>query len=337
MAESDDSQQADAAALSALKTDAVLLAPLGKDVVVARGEDRVRFLHGVVTGNVAGTPVGGGTHALLLTAKAHVLSEMRLFVRASDLYVFVAAGEGARSAEALARYAVMDDFTAEPAPGLRAVAVLGPHAAPRLDALGLPGSALASGPWWSHAEAGPLWLARVMQLGAEGFWIAGPAEEVQRLVEALAVAGVPRLSSAAAEAARVMAGEPLWGREITDEYFPMEIGLGDAIDYKKGCFLGQEPIVRIRDRGHTNWRLARVELPGGVTVSAGDRLETDEKPKAGKLTSVASVGPPGLPRAVALGVVHASIPAGALVRVTGAAGPIEGIVREAEGPGGAPR
>jgi len=324
MPASDESQSVDAAALAALKTDAALLAPLSKDLVVARGEDRVRFLHGVVTGNVAGTPVGGGAHALLLTPKAHILSEMRIFIRPHDLYLVVAAGEGARSAEALSRYAVMDDFVAEAAPSLHALAVLGPQAAIRLDALDLPGSALGAQPLWSHADAGPFWLAHVAHLGAQGFWIAGPEAEVRRLADALAAAGVPRMSPATAEAARVAAGEPLWGREITDEYFPMEIGLGDAIDYKKGCFLGQEPIVRIRDRGHTNWRLARVELPDGGAVQPGDRLETDEKPKAGKLTSAAGAG--------ALGVVHVSVPAGARVRIASAGGPIEGIVRDAAGP-----
>lgn len=327
-ASDDDSLAGDAAALAALKADVALLAPLGKDVVVARGEDRVRFLNGVVTGNVAGAPVGGGAHALLLTPKAHILSEMRIFVRAHDLYLFVAAGEGARSAEALARYAVMDDFTAEPAP-LHTLAVLGPGAAARLGALGLPGPALAAQPVWSHVDAGPLWLAHVAHLGVQGFWVAGAEPAVRRLAEGLATAGTPRLSPAAAEAARIAAGEPLWGREITDEYFPMEIGLGDAIDYQKGCFLGQEPIVRIRDRGHTNWRLARVELPAGAAVSAGDRLETEEKPKAGKLTSVTGMGQKG---AAALGVVHVSVPDGARLRVISAAGPVEGIVRDTPGP-----
>lgn len=328
MPDSDESREVDVAALAALKQDVAFVAPLRKDVVVARGQDRVRFLNGVVTGNVAGTPVGGGTHALLLTAKAHILSEMRIFVRADDLLLFVEEGEGARSAEALARYAVMDDFTAEPAPALHAAAVLGPSATARLDAQGLPGSALAAGPLWAHVDAGPLWVARVRHLGVDGFWIVGTEAEVGRLVQGLAAAGAPRLSPATGEAARVAAGEPRWGREITDEYFPMEIGLGDAIDYKKGCFLGQEPIVRIRDRGHTNWRLARVELPPGAVVSPGERLETDERPKAGKLTSVAAAGQPG---AAALGVVHVSVPQGARVRIVRADGVVEGIVRDTAG------
>ena len=323
MPPSDLLTETDASALEALRTGAALLAPLGKDVVVARGEDRVRFLHGVVTANVAGTAIGGGTHALLLTAKAHVLSEMRIFVRTHDLYLFVASGQGSPSAEALARYAVMDDFIAEAAPALRGLAVLGPQAAARLEASGVPASGLESHPPWSHVDAGPFWLGRVRHLGAADFWVLGSESEVGNLADALVRAGTPRLSPTAAEAARVAAGEPLWGHEITDEHFPMEIGLSDAIDYKKGCFLGQEPIVRIRDRGHTNWRLARLELPAGANVALGDRLETDEKPKAGKLTSVASAADG---RAAALGVVHATVLAGARVRVVAATGPVEGVV-----------
>src|SRR4051794_3453149 len=168
MADTDESREVDGAALAALKTDAALVAPLGKDVVVARGEDRVRFLQGVVTGNVASTAIGGGTHALLLTPKAHVLAEMRIFVRSDDLLIFVAAGEGGRAAEALARYAVMDDFTAEPAPALHALAVLGPGAAARLEAVGLPASTLAAGPSWSHFEAGAGWGGRGGGLGGGG-------------------------------------------------------------------------------------------------------------------------------------------------------------------------
>ncbi|HEY4187265.1 MAG TPA: hypothetical protein VGP07_19470 [Polyangia bacterium] len=310
---------------SALSTGAALLAPLGKEMIVARGADRVRFLHGVVTGDVAGTPQGGGVHALLLTPKAHVLSEMRIFVRENELYLVVAAGQGAETAAALSRYAVMDDFTAEVAPDFQMIAMLGPDAATRLGALGLPAGALAEKNLWSHVGTGDAWLVRVEQLGVAGFWIGGSASEIARVGAALTAAGTAPLSPALAEAARIAAGEPAWGQEITDEFFPMEIGLGDAIDYRKGCFLGQEPIVRIRDRGHTNWRLARIALPEGARPDAGDRLESDLKPKAGKLTSVAT-GPDG--RTVALGVVHVGVPEGASVRVVGASGIVTATVHE---------
>jgi folate-binding protein YgfZ len=303
-----------ARALAALANEALLLDPLGQEVVLGRGADRIRLLNGVVTANLAAVAPGAGARALLLTAKAHVVSDMRAFVRSEDVVLVVAAGQGEATASALSRFAIMDDFTATPVPELELVAVLGPKAAHALASAGISTVAFDQAPAWSHETAGPWWVARVRHLGADGYWVAGSRAEIDRLRATLAARGTPRAAadSPAVEAARILAREPAWGREITDEYFPMEIGLGDAIDYRKGCFLGQEPIVRIRDRGHVNYRLAALELPQGTHVAAGDRLESDAKPKAGKITS-ASLLPDGRP--VALAVVHASLPDGAEVRI----------------------
>jgi folate-binding protein YgfZ len=309
--------------LAALRTDAVRVMPLGKDSLAMTGADRVRFLNGVVTANIASVPVGGGAQALLLTAKAHIVAEMRVFVRPEQLTLLVEAGQGEATAAALARYAVMDDVTIAPVADFALLAVLGPRAGERLTAAGVELSALQDKPAWSHVD-GKLWVARVAQYGAAGFWLGGPSAEVQALDAALGAAGLTKLTPEAQEWARVDALEPAWGHEITDEFFPMEIGLGDAIDYRKGCFLGQEPIVRIRDRGHLNWRLARLEFPDGAIATTGDRLETDAKPKAGKITSVAR-GEDG--RVTALAVVHVSVPPETTVRVVTASGAGQATVR----------
>src|SRR4051812_31921178 len=86
---------------AALANEAVLLDPLGHEVVLGRGADRVRLLNGVVTANVSSVAPGGGTRALLLTPKAHVVSDMRLFVRPEDIVLIVAAGQGEATAAAL--------------------------------------------------------------------------------------------------------------------------------------------------------------------------------------------------------------------------------------------
>ncbi len=65
----------------------------------------------------------------------------------------------------------------------------------------------------------------------------------------------------------------------------MEVGLDGAIDYSKGCYLGQEPIVRIRDRGHINWRLVGLDVDGPHDPAAQDLIESDVKAKAGRVTS----------------------------------------------------
>src|SRR6185312_174550 len=82
-----------------------VLEPAGapaRELIVATGADRIRFLHGLVTGDVAGQAPGRGCHAALLTPKGQVVSEMRIFVRADDVRLVVDAGQAAPVAAALA-------------------------------------------------------------------------------------------------------------------------------------------------------------------------------------------------------------------------------------------
>jgi folate-binding protein YgfZ len=309
--------------LGLLAEDAVL-GPAGapqRELVVATGVDRIRFLHGLVTGNVAGTEPGQGCRAVLLTTKGQVVNDMRIFVRPDDVRIVVDAGQAAPLASSLGRYAIMDDFAAAPVPEFSFFPLLGPAAPAHLAAAGVDLGALTKAPLLAHAEIGHLWIARIRELGGDGFWIGGAGAEVAALRERLA-AVVPELDAAVAEAARIDALEPRFGVEITADYFPMEVGLSGAIDYNKGCYLGQEPIVRVRDRGHINWRLCGLDVVGPVDPHPGDLLTSDLKPKAGKVTSAARL-PDG--RGVALAMAHVSLPVGATVRI--GAGAIEARVR----------
>jgi folate-binding protein YgfZ len=315
--------------LGLLERDAILRPSTGRELIVGTGADRGRFLHGIVTGNVAGASVGGGCLSALLTPKGHVVADMRLFVREDAIWIVVDAGQGETVAGTLSRYAIMDDFTAARRPDFAFSALLGPAAAARLAAIGADPGPLAEAPVFSHAEVDTgggtrLWLARMRELGANGFWLGGPPATLAAVHERLAAAGVPELEPAAAEAARITAVEPRFGAEITADYFPMEVGLNRAIDYGKGCYLGQEPIVRIRDRGHINWRLVGLDVTGAVDPAPQDALESDAKPKAGRVTSAGRL-PDG--RGVALAMLHTSVPIGATVRIHHGDTPIEARVR----------
>jgi folate-binding protein YgfZ len=296
-----------------LATGAAIVDVGALEVVRATGGDRVAFLQRLLTGKVDTLAVGEGSHNLLLTLKGHVVVELRVFLRGDDVLLVAPPGQGAAAAAALSRYAIMDDFAAVLEPASRPIGVYGAEAAARLGDAGVSPPPLVP---WAHADvasaAGPLWVVRAPAYGADGFWVWGEMGAIDALAGRLAATGVPRLREDVVEALRVLAGEPKFGVEITDDYFPMEVGLSGAIDYGKGCYLGQEPIVRIRDRGHVNWRLVGLRLRDDTAVAPGDRLESEAKPKAGKLTSVARM-PGGLP--VALGLLHVSVPAGAEVQV----------------------
>jgi len=314
--------------LGALARDAALSLDGGRELIVATGADRSRFLHGIVTGDVAGTAVGGGALSALLTPKGHVITDMRLFVREDAIWIVVAPAQGDAVAGTLARYAIMDDFAAARRADFAISSLLGPAAAARLGGVGADVGALAAAAPLAHATvataAGELWIVRVRELGADGFWLGAPPAVLATVHDRLAAAGTPVLDAAAAEAARIVALEPRFGAEITEDYFPMEVGLNAAIDYQKGCYLGQEPIVRIRDRGHINWRLVGLDIAGPRDPAPQDRIESEAKPKAGRVTSAARL-PDG--RGVALAMLHTSIPVGASVHVLHGDGRIDARVR----------
>ena len=314
--------------LDLLARDAVLAPDAGRQLIAAGGADRIRFLHGLVTNDVAGTPVGRGCRAALLTPKGQVVADLRICVRPDDVRIIVDRGQAQPVAEALSRYAIMDDFTAAAVGDFAFLSLLGPAAASRLDSAGVPAGDLAGAPGrdLAHAEVGDFWLVRARELGTDGFWIGAPEAAISGLRDRLIGAGVPVLDGEAAEAARIDALEPRFGVEITADYFPMEVGLADTIDERKGCYLGQEPIVRIRDRGHINWRLVVLDVAGVAAPRAGDPLESDTKPKAGRVTSAAAL-PGG--RVVALAMAHVSLPVGASLRIRPADGapPVDARIR----------
>lgn len=306
--------------------DAAIVPGAPAALLRVRGGDRVTFLHRLLSADVAGVPPGRGTRALLLDTKAHVVADFRVFVADDEVRLLVESGGGAAevaaaaaaAGAALSRYAVMDDVAVTVDEDFQIARVHGPGAEARLAAAGVPAplgfSALAP---WAHAmvggAAGPLWLVRARAWGADGIWVGGGRAAIAGVAAQLVAAGVATLAEATAEALRIEAGEPRAGAEIDQEHFPMEIGLAGAIDYGKGCFLGQEPIVRIRDRGHINWRLVRLRVAGDVAPAPGDRLEHDAREKAGRVTSAARL--PDAPAAVALGLLHVSVPEGEAVRV----------------------
>jgi len=109
------------------------------------------------------------------------------------------------------------------------------------------------------------------------------------------------------ERARIEAGVPAWGKELDDTILPAEAGLDEThISFTKGCYPGQEPVARLRHRGHANRRLRVLEVE---SAQPGDEIEHEGK-VVGRVTSAV----PG----VALGYVRAEVPEGAELAIAGA-------------------
>jgi len=279
------------------------------------GPDARRFLHGMVSNDIQALKPGQGCHAALLTVKGKLLGDLFVYdCGGFGLLVELVAGARAAVQASLDRHLIMDNATLEDlSSALDELGVYGAGAAQAIaEALdGVSAEELAALTVY-HASLRPtadgeppMLIAATRELGLPGFHILGSKAEVEALSAKLAVAGGSVLDEGRAEVLRIEAGTPLYGIDIDEDRMPAEAGLDDAVSYTKGCYLGQEVVVRLRDRGHLNRKLCGLRiLDGGPPPAAGTRLyfpARPDKPNAGVITSAALSPSCGT---IALGYVH---------------------------------
>ncbi len=325
-------------ALRAVREAAAVVDGAEHDILRAAGNDRLSFLHRITSGRVAGVEPGQGSRTLLLDVRGHVLASLLVFVRESSIRIAVPAGQGEPVAAGLSKYAIMDDFQIAPESALASLVVLGPEAGPALTAISValpPG--LTEAPLFAHADIpseahGPLWVARVRACGADGLCVVATRRAREAIARALLDRGVARLSSELAEPLRILALEPRLGNEIAPDRFPGEIGLAAAIDHNKGCYVGQETIVRMRDRGAVRKRLVLLRVASDPLPEPGDQLVTAGQPSVGVITSAACL--PG-ESPVALAMLATAVPVGSKLEVQARAGALDAEVAGEVPPWGA--
>lgn len=103
------------------------------------------------------------------------------------------------------------------------------------------------------------------------------------------------------EILRVEAEIPRYGIDMDENTIPIEAGLWDALNFEKGCYIGQEVIARIRWRGHVNRHLSLIEIEGSVLPSLRDKIYSEDK-EVGYITS--SVFSYERKKAIALGYLR---------------------------------
>lgn len=134
-------------------------------------------------------------------------------------------------------------------------------------------------------------------------------------VEVLDAGLEPTVDDETLELLRIRAGTPRWGREIDDRILPAEAGLDErAISFTKGCYPGQEPVARLRYRGHANRGLRVLEIEGGELPASDAALSLDGK-AVGRVTSAVRDGD----RVVALAYVRREVPDDAVLEMGGRA------------------
>jgi folate-binding protein YgfZ len=237
-----------------------------RTIVRVSGDDGVRFLQGLLTADILELAPNTARAAALLTVKGKIVSEV--WVLAVDDERWLALPESAAQ-DVIAKldgHIIMDDVQLEALPEQAcAIAWTEPARLRKRELEPLPDGVRA------FDVTHPL----------PGVLLVGPEPALRS-----AVLGEP----AGAEtftAARIAHARPAWGFEILPDHFPPEVGFVDAVSYEKGCYLGQEPLSRIHNRGQVNRVMVRVRL--AAPTSAVPRELFADSRSAGQLTSVAGL------------------------------------------------
>lgn len=266
------------------------------------GPDHVKFLQGMLTNDVEGTAPGAGLYAAVLTPKGKMISDMRVFRSRDSVYMDTEPETAAELRALLERYrlsyrAEISDVTEE-----RCVLhACGPESAEIVgESLGVDCAPMRE---YDHAEAGEAVVMRLDRTGDGGFDVAFGNRAAERVWDALSAGPrKPRLvGRRALEVMRIEAGIPVYGKDMDSSTIPIEAGIWNALDFEKGCYVGQEVIARTRWRGRVNWHLAYFESEKDSGLAAGERLAAGEK-TVGRITS--SAFSPALGKNVAIGYVR---------------------------------
>lgn len=252
-------------------------------------------LAGLVTNDVVSLRAGEGCYAAALTPKGKIIADVRIFVRDEDVLVDVpqraATGWWTMIRKyvnpRLSRYADVSGSTSDVSVyGTRAHSVVAP-------ALGIPRESLSEMHPFAHREVecfgARMLLARVPDVGLEGFSIIAPSEVRDQLWGALVDQGARPAGTEAFDIARMESGRPEWGIEIDDSTLAQEANLDElhAISYTKGCYTGQETVARVHFRGHVNRHLRGLRFDESTSVPAGAELRDPSGKAVGEVRSSA--------------------------------------------------
>jgi folate-binding protein YgfZ len=144
-------------------------------------------------------------------------------------------------------------------------------------------------------------LIRATHTAENGFDLFVEADHAEELRQALTKSGAMPISDGVMETLRIEAGIPRYGIDMDDTTVVTETNLDDAVSFTKGCYVGQEIIVRIKHRGHVAKKLTGVIFEQPARLEKGARILSDDGKEIGRVTS--STFSPRLDRAIALGYV----------------------------------
>jgi folate-binding protein YgfZ len=239
------------------------------------GRDRETFLHNMLSNDVRTLSPWAGIPAVFLTSKGKLVTDLLLFKLEDSMVAELERERVEPFRRALDRYVVSEDVALEDLAGKAASFSLeGPEASsilggllrrPRAELDGLPHLHVTRG----EIFGAPLTVTAQRRELTPRYDVSAPFERAAGILEGVLEGGARLGGELVAEARRVEAGRPRFGIDMDESHFPLEAGLDEAINFQKGCYIGQEYVVRLAHRGHLNRKLVGIRVAGMTPPAAG--------------------------------------------------------------------
>jgi len=299
----------------AARRHAALIDRTDRGRIVVSGADRGTYLQGLLTNDIQALRAGQGCYSAYLTPQGRMIADMYVY-ELGDVLLLTTIDEVKDAVLfKLDQFVFTEDVQlGDVTASFAQFAIVGPQAAHVVASVigSLSESALAEMP--EHGNARVDWrgtaaiITRTTDAGEAGYDVYVETAQAEALKAAVADAGVLPLDAALAEAIRIEAGVPAFHRDMDEETIPLEAGIeARAISFTKGCYVGQEVIVRVLHRGHGRVarKLVGLRIDGDRVPAAGATIQAgsdDAGREVGRVTS--STWSPALNQPIALGYVH---------------------------------
>lgn len=272
--------------------------------IALTGDDRVRWLNGMVTNNIRDLAPGTGVYAFLLNPQGHILGDLYAYNRGDSLLIEADQSQLEKLLATFDHYIIMDDVAvANLSDQLTAIGIAGPKVQDVLRAVGLQIPELEplefAGVGWQNVA---LNVVRGDNPSVDSYelWLAPDQAPLLRGV--LTKSGAIPVGAVTWELLRIASGIPRYGQDIRERDLPQETEQQRALHFSKGCYIGQEIVERIRSRGNVHRKFTGFDVQGPLPA-IGTKIQVEGK-DVGEITSAASLPLAGGQRSVALGYIR---------------------------------